>query len=632
MRVLITRPGEDGVALAEILGARGVDSIIEPLLVIKKIEGSALNLSNIQALLLTSANGVRALAEKTDRRDIPVYAVGDATATTARKIGFSQVHSAAGDVETLVGLVKEILKPKDGPLLHIAGSEVAGDLIGLIERAGFECTREILYEAIVERSLKSSTIAAIKDNQIDAVTLYSPRSAERFVELIRKARLVRSCQKIMAICLSQAVAVKISEIQWQDILIATEPNQDALLELVVGLGGNNHHNNVDDPQKFGLPDQRIVEDFDQVKPDPANNLMQNSLSNQRRVGGTIRTVFLTLLVTAILFGVGFASKPLWLSKLYFIAPLFFEEPEKNIKLTDLSGRLKALEDIQQVPDFDEMQKERRRLQAKLDITLKRVDALESSINSAKEMIKAVNVEAGIDATKTLKKLLERIQKLENENSNYLPLVKTKDGKTLRKLAEEIAALEKKMPSFVGDNQNSDARMLVLSIGQLRESVRAGRSFESELAALKVLVEVNKNIKALLSDALGKLEKFANSGAPSLRILRSQFTEKAGIIVQAALVPADGGWVQKTLARLVESVKWRRTDNRIGNGVEAIVARAEWALKSGDIAKTIKELSILEGKPAELATDWLTGARAYIIVEKALAELQTQVVAQMITGQ
>ena len=74
------------------------------------------------------------------------------------------------------------------------------------------------------------------------------------------------------------------------------------------------------------------------------------------------------------------------------------------------------------------------------------------------------------------------------------------------------------------------------------------------------------------------------------------------------------------------------DNRIGNGVEAIVVRAEWALKSGDIAKTIKELSILEGKPAELVTDWLNGARAYIIVEKALAELQTQVVAQMITGQ
>ena len=96
--------------------------------------------------------------------------------------------------------------------------------------------------------------------------------------------------------------------------------------------------------------------------------------------------------------------------------------------------------------------------------------------------------------------------------------------------------------------------------------------------------------------------------------------------------ADGGWVERTLARLAESVKWRRTDNFIGNGAEAIVSRTEWALKSGDVAKAIKELSILDGKPAELTDSWLDSARAYIIVEKALAELQTQVVAQMTMGQ
>ena len=135
-------------------------------------------------------------------------------------------------------MVKELLNPKDGPLLHIAGSEVAGDLIGLVEAAGFNCTREVLYEAIPERTLKSSTIAALKDRQIDAVALYSPRSAENFVGLIRKARLVRSCQSITAVCLSQAVAVKINEIQWLNVLIAAEPNQDALLKLVIGLDKN----------------------------------------------------------------------------------------------------------------------------------------------------------------------------------------------------------------------------------------------------------------------------------------------------------------------------------------------------------------------------------------------------------
>jgi uroporphyrinogen-III synthase len=292
LRVLITRPGEDGTALAEVLEARGIETIIDPLLAIKYIDGPALDMNGVQALLLTSANGVRALARRTDHRDIPVYAVGDSTATTARKAGFLQVHSAAGNVEALVGLAKEILNPKDGPLLHIAGSEVAGDLIGLIERAGFECTREVLYEAIAERSLKSSTIASLKSTQIDAVSLYSPRSAENFVGLIRKARLVRSCQRTTAICLSQAVADKVSEIQWLDVLTAKEPNQDALLKLVIGLDGEKDHKNVDEVDILGMTNQKIIEDLDHVNVNPATEVVQNSISTQRPAGRTVRTVFI----------------------------------------------------------------------------------------------------------------------------------------------------------------------------------------------------------------------------------------------------------------------------------------------------------------------------------------------------
>jgi uroporphyrinogen-III synthase len=632
LRVLITRPGEDGTALAEVLEARGIKTVIEPLLAIKYIDGSALDFGGVQALLLTSANGVRALARRTDHRDIPVYAVGDSTATAARKAGFVQVHSAAGNVETLVGLVKEILDPKDGLLLHIAGSEVAGDLIGLIENAGFECTRKILYEAIAERSLKSSTIASFKDRQIDAVSLYSPRSAENFVELIRKARLVRPCQNITAICLSRAVADKVSEIQWLDVLIAKEPNQHALLKLIIGLDGKKNYQNTGEVNILEMTDQKITENFDRVNANPAAEVVGTLLSSQRSVGGTVRTVFITLLVMAILLGVGFASKPLWPTKIYSIASILFEKPERGIKLADLNGRLKILEDTQKVPGLDELQKERKRLQAKLDITLKRVGVLENSINSAKEMIKAVNVEPGVEAERTLKKLLTRIQRLENGNLNYRMQITKKGGKTIEKLAEEVAALKQRIPSLIGGNPNSETRSLVLSVGLLRDAVRAGRSFDSELATLNVLVDLNQHTKALLGDHLSTFDVFAKSGVPSLYMLQSQFSEIAGIIVQASLLPSDGGWARRTLARLAESVKWRRTDNLIGDGVEAIVARTEWALKSNNISTAIKELSILKEKPAELTANWLDGARAYLTIEKALAELQTQVVSQMTTGQ
>ncbi len=623
-RVLVTRPGEDGIILAEILAEQNVETIIAPLFTIKNIDGPTIELDKFQALLLTSANGVRALSRRTDRRDLPVYAVGDATAMTARTAGFGQVHSAAGNVETLVGLVEEILKPQDGPLLHISGSEAAGDLIRLIERAGFMCEREILYEASVERSLKSSTIAAIKDSQIDAVTLYSPRSAERLVELIRKARLVRTCQQVVAICLSQAVARKIEEVQWKDVIIAREPNQDSLLEIVSQLAGH--------PLKEKKSGQGITSTVSSKEPQPNKDPVHKLAPNRPYRAGTFRTVVITLLVVAVLIGASLASKPLWQPKFQMLKSTLFQNSETSVKITDLSGRLEALEKNQQIPDLDQLQQERARLQAKLDKTLNRVDTLESSISSMKKIVDAVNIETRGDGKESLRQLFDRIKKLENENSNYRSIYQSEDGKTLKMLAEEVAALEKKLPDSAGKNRNGDARALVLSIGQLREAVRAGQSFESELTTLKALVGSNPNIKSTIGDTLSQMDKFAKVGAPNLSKLQSDFAQKAGKIVQAGLVPADGSWIQRTFARLVESVRWRRTDNFVGNGVEAVVARAEWAIKSRDVVKAVKELSILNGKPKKLAMEWLYGARTYIVVEKALAQLQTRVVAQIIDGQ
>ncbi len=638
MRVLVTRPGEDGTALAEILGARGIESIVEPLLTIKQIEGPPLELKDVQAFLLTSANGVRALARRSDRRDIPVYTVGDATASTARSSGFMTVHSAAGNVETLAELVIEMLKPKEGPLLHVAGSSVAGDLIGLIEAAGFTCSREVLYEAVVERSLMSSTIAAIKDNHIDVVMLYSPRSAEIFVELVRKARLVRSCQKIIAICLSQAVADKIGELHWQDVCIAEQPNQNALLELVAALAEG------DDAKTFiagNLKDMPNSENGQDLAPPPGPvsgglesgaKMTHRIAPIQRRQGGTARTVFITLLIVAAFVGAGLASKPLWQPKMKAFAPALFAASETEVKITGLSGRLKALESAPQVPDLVELQRERKRLQTKLDVTLERLDVLEKSIGTVKKMIDAVNTDPGTGAAETLKQLSNRLQKLEKENSNYSTIYQTKDGKTLNKLAEEVAALEKKVPNISSDAQSSQARALVLSIGQLRGAVRSGRSFKDELAALSLLAEKNDALKLAVINALKQLATIASTGAPSLEMLRSQFDELAGKIVQVGLMPTEGGWVQRTLARLTESVKWRRMDNLAGNGVEAIVARTERALKSRDVEKAIKELGNLQKNPAAIVEEWLVGAEAYRVADISLAELQTRAVAQMAAGQ
>ena len=74
MRVLVTRPEEDAAALVAALKARGHEALVEPMLTVAPAPGVTppLDLDGVQALLFTSANGARAFARLSERRDLPV--------------------------------------------------------------------------------------------------------------------------------------------------------------------------------------------------------------------------------------------------------------------------------------------------------------------------------------------------------------------------------------------------------------------------------------------------------------------------------------------------------------------------------------------------------------------------------
>ena len=149
MRVLVTRPREDAAGLVAALAARGHEALVEPLLTIvpRDIVDWPAGHELAQALLVTSANGVRAFARADGRRGLPVFAVGDASAAAARSLGFEAVVSAAGTVEDLAALVAARVDRAAGPLLHPAAGALAGDLQGALAAAGFEVLRVVLYDA-----------------------------------------------------------------------------------------------------------------------------------------------------------------------------------------------------------------------------------------------------------------------------------------------------------------------------------------------------------------------------------------------------------------------------------------------------------------------------------------------------
>lgn len=229
--LLITRPEADAAPLIRRLDALGIDSVAAPLLDIEYLEGPELDVETVQAMLLTSANGARALAKRTERRDIPCLAVGDATAQTATELGFLSVSSAGGDVDDLAKLAAQKCNPKGGVLLHAAGSVSAGDLAAMLEPQGYKVWREMLYEARTATELPPEAVEAIRDGVVDGVVLYSPRTAAHFRHLLSAAELDDHMGVLTLFALSKNVLEAAGE-GWEDVIVAAQPDQESLLETV----------------------------------------------------------------------------------------------------------------------------------------------------------------------------------------------------------------------------------------------------------------------------------------------------------------------------------------------------------------------------------------------------------------
>jgi uroporphyrinogen-III synthase len=228
VRVLITRPRERALELARALERRGDTPLIEPLLTIEPVAGIAPELDGVQAIVLTSAHAVSTLSAPA--RALPVFAVGNATAAAARRAGCSAVVSAGGAAADLARSIAAQCDPGAGALLHLSGEQVREELAADLAAAGFALRRQVVYRAVAADALAPATVEALAARQIDAVLLFSPRTARVFVELIGRHGLREPATGIAAICLSAAVAQPCRDIGWRVLHVAARPELGALLE------------------------------------------------------------------------------------------------------------------------------------------------------------------------------------------------------------------------------------------------------------------------------------------------------------------------------------------------------------------------------------------------------------------
>jgi len=218
-----------------LLRSRGHDVLVLPLLRIETAGQAHLSAGPWSAVLLTSANAVRAIATHRRLRELvglPAYVVGARTRAAAAEAGFAPVISADGDVDDLISLVAAQPPATDLPLLYLAGSDRAGDLADSLQSCGLPVETAVVYRSVMVADLRPDVRAALAAGQIDAVLHYSARSAAAFVAAVTAAGIRDLSIQIRHLCLSAQVAAPLTGAGAKAVEVASEPNEPALLALI----------------------------------------------------------------------------------------------------------------------------------------------------------------------------------------------------------------------------------------------------------------------------------------------------------------------------------------------------------------------------------------------------------------
>ena len=244
MAVLVTRPHPDDEATAAALRAKGFEVMLAPMLRFEPVAFHDDGEARYGAVIVTSANALRGIAPHLEGSrlqgsrllKLPLFAVGEHTASAAHRAGFDNVIPANGDAASLRDSVLASVKAKElkkaSPLLYLAGADLARDLAGELGERGFTVVTRTTYRMIAVSSLPREACEAFAASGIEAVLHYSRRSARAFLDAARAGGVEISALAIPQCCISAAVASVVRDAGAAQVMAAASSDENALFEVL----------------------------------------------------------------------------------------------------------------------------------------------------------------------------------------------------------------------------------------------------------------------------------------------------------------------------------------------------------------------------------------------------------------
>ncbi len=197
----------------------GLECTLLPLFTIEAVAWDKANAADYDGLLITSANAIAfGGAHLETLRDLPVLAVGEASAAAARKAGFDIAITGTSNAAALIESTYDAGLRR---LLWITGEDhndpAHPDDMIIVKR--------IAYAA---RANPVPDLSPVLTPEC-IITLHSPRAAVYFGQMVDSQNLRRDV--IVLAVFSPAVG-KAAGDGWRDIIIADTPSDSALLSAV----------------------------------------------------------------------------------------------------------------------------------------------------------------------------------------------------------------------------------------------------------------------------------------------------------------------------------------------------------------------------------------------------------------
>ena len=231
MNILITRPLMDAEDLMEKFFSLGHTIIHLPTLKILSSNMNPINPNEFDAFVFTSANAIRNLKLNSNNKSLHCFCVGSLTEKIVRKAGFNNTSSAGGRVNALKNLIMISEKiNKNSKLAYFCGDNISYDLDSELKKEGIKVTKIINYNSELIQDLNSENKKLIESNPPNLIYIYSSRSAESFIAIVKNYSLGPLMTQSTVMCISEKVANIFKSQGWKKIEIFNPGDEMIKLE------------------------------------------------------------------------------------------------------------------------------------------------------------------------------------------------------------------------------------------------------------------------------------------------------------------------------------------------------------------------------------------------------------------